>query len=75
MDEQYLVWSNENCAWWRPSGQGYTRYVEAAGRYSREEAISIARGAHDGWGKGEPPPEIAVRERDVLDTTAIQHGI
>lgn len=64
----YLVWSNEHRSWWRPNSYGYTVHVEAAGRYSREEAIDIARGARNGWPKGGGIPcEIAVPERDVLD--------
>lgn len=67
MSEAYLVWSNEHGAWWRPNSQGYTKRVVNAGRYSREEAINIARDAHDGWREGSAPPEIAVAERDVLE--------
>lgn len=66
----YLIWSNEHRAWWRPNSRGYTVELEAAGRYSRAEAISIAANARDGWRKGEPPPEIALPERDALEALA-----
>lgn len=62
----YLIWSNEHQAWWRPNSCGYTIYVDAAGRYGRDEALSIASGARDGWIEGEPPPEIAISEADIL---------
>lgn len=69
MSDQYLVWSNEHRAWWRPNSAGYTRFVESAGRYSRAEAIDIARGARNGWPKGGGIPcEIAVSETDVIET-------
>jgi hypothetical protein len=61
----YLVWSNEHRAWWGPKRCGYTIHLAQAGRYSREEALSIARNARDGWREGAPPPEIAVRADDA----------
>lgn len=62
--ERYLIWSNEHRAWWRPNARGYTTFIESAGRYSRDEAIkhSSARDQH----RGEPMPELPVREDDVL---------
>lgn len=63
----YLIWSNEHRAWWRPNRCGYTTYVRNAGRYQRDEAIQIARNARNGWVAGQPPPEIAVPEADVLE--------
>lgn len=62
----YLIWSNEHQAWWRPNSRGYTLSVEAAGRYERDEALTIASRSRDGWFAGEAPPEIAIREEDVL---------
>lgn len=74
----YLIWSNEHQAWWRPNSSGYTTFVEAAGRYPRAEAISIASGARDGWTEGEAPSEIAVSEADVLahkqHPARVRHG-
>ena len=49
MDEQYLVWSNEHRAWWRPKRCGYVRDVRGAGRYSRQEAIEISGTSRNGW--------------------------
>lgn len=66
VEETYLVWSNEHRAWWRPNGRGYTIKLEAAGRYTREEAIDIA-GGRLGWIKDREPDEIPVLERDALD--------
>lgn len=67
MSVSYLIWSNEHRAWWRASSCGYTVHLAEAGRYSREQAISIASQARDGWREGEPPPELAVAEKDALD--------
>ena len=60
----YLIWSNEHRAWWRPNSAGYTSQFEKAGRYSREDAIRHSRGRDQE--PGQPMPEIAVAERDVI---------
>lgn len=39
----WLVWSNEHGAWWGPSRCDYVSGIEAAGRYSLEEAMEISR--------------------------------
>lgn len=62
MDE-YLIWSNEHRAWWRPNCCGYTVHLKAAGRYSREDAIKHSRTRSR---DGEIMPEIPVRLDDVL---------
>lgn len=64
LDVQYLVWSHEHGAWWRPKSNGYTIDMRQAGRYSREEAIKICRGRDQNPGK--PLPELPVREDDAL---------
>lgn len=33
------------CLWWKPKAMGYTRYLEEAGRFSRDEAEQHLRGA------------------------------
>lgn len=66
----YLVWSHEHSAWWRPARAGYTTFLEAAGRYTREEALVICRTARGGWRPGQPPPEIPVRLEDALAVEA-----
>jgi hypothetical protein len=38
---EYLVYSREHNAWWRPNRCGYTTDEEGAGRYTRVEAIRI----------------------------------
>jgi hypothetical protein len=65
-DEQYLVWSNEHRAWWRPKSAGYTRDVRKAGRYDRQTAIEISGTARRGW--TEPnmlPDELAINVQDL----------
>ncbi len=47
--EVYLVWSNEHNSWWRANSGGYTSYVESAGEYTKEEALSICNGANYDW--------------------------
>lgn len=67
MNEKYLIWSNEHRAWWRPNNAGYTKQLEAAGRYSREDAIRQSAFGRDGWGSREIPAEIPVREADAVE--------
>lgn len=50
---------------WRPDRAGYTRRVEAAGRYTRDEAISISHRARDGWEPTEIPTELPVLIKDL----------
>ena len=45
MDE-YLIWSVEHDAWWRPLWNGYTRVLAEAGHYSKHEAERIVRQAN-----------------------------
>lgn len=62
----YVIWSHEHMAWWRPNSQGYTRNIRYAGQYSREAAVAIvaqASVAHD-WTRG-GPNELAVRVDDL----------
>lgn len=67
-EDIYLVWSNEHRAWWRPRAQGYTVHLEAAGRFSREEAIKHSRGG-DQY-RGQPLPELPIREADLMEILA-----
>ena len=63
---EYLIWSNEHAAWWRPESAGYTIHVAAAGRYPRSEAISICASARNGWRDVGVPSEIPVRLEDAI---------
>lgn len=42
----WLIWSEEHGAWWAPAKSGYTRSLQAAGRYSEEDARLICRSAN-----------------------------
>lgn len=57
--QRWLIWSNEHGAFWRPGGAGYTRHVDQAGRFMRNEADFIAEraGAH---GPGQASNEVVV---------------
>ncbi len=66
MERQYLVWSHEHGAWWRPESRGYTTEFDAAGRYPRCEAIKICALSRDGWGNAGVPSELPVAEDDAL---------
>lgn len=38
---QFMIWSNQRGAWWRPFRRGYTTIIEWAGVYSEAEAQEI----------------------------------
>lgn len=54
---QWLIWSHEHKAWWKPEAQGYTTWRQHAGRYPWDEALDIVRGANYGL-SGEPNEAI-----------------
>jgi hypothetical protein len=64
-DSQYLIWSNEPHAWWRPNKRGYTMDHRRAGRYPKEVAISCCRDRDQC--PGEAPPELPIREADLSE--------
>lgn len=63
--EDYVIWSNEHRCWWGPNSCGYAVELRSAGRYSRQEALDIAKGARNGWTDDGNPDEIAVPLRDA----------
>ncbi len=68
---RYVIWSNEQRAWWAAYRHGYERCLEEAGRYSREEAIQICKAANTCFVGGVNPvlpDEIPVLFEDALET-------
>lgn len=61
----YAVWSNEHCAWWGANHSGYCTRLAGAGRYSREEALSICIGARGGRQFNDNPSEVPVLLADA----------
>jgi hypothetical protein len=45
-EKSSVIWSEEHGAWWAPDRHGYTRSLNMAGRYSREEATLICEQAN-----------------------------
>jgi hypothetical protein len=48
MADEFIIWSEEHGAWWRPAHAGYTTSMAKAGRYSRREADAIVLNANGG---------------------------
>lgn len=70
-DDVYLVWSVEHNRWWGPGGNGYTRRISEAGRYTRDAAMRICIRAMPGTASREGAlPELPVRLADVLEMRA-----
>jgi hypothetical protein len=44
--KDWVIWSEEHAAWWAPGKWGYTTSLQAAGRYSQEEALAIVESAN-----------------------------
>jgi hypothetical protein len=61
---QYIIWSNEHKAYWRPNAAGYTKAKSQAGRYSLADAIAICDDANLNRDDNQAPQEtmLAVRE-------------
>ena len=45
---EYLIWSEEHGAWWRPNHAGYTTSMKRAGRYPTPVAQAICVNANAG---------------------------
>jgi hypothetical protein len=43
---EFLIWSLEHDAWWRPAHGGYTRLLAEAGRYPEDQAAVIIAAAN-----------------------------
>lgn len=54
----WLVWSNEHKAWWGPNKCGCYWKIEAAGRYTLEEAMKISETRLVKRGDEINPPEL-----------------
>lgn len=52
----YLIWSNEHTAWWKPAHRGYTTVIHEAGRYTSAEADRIVAAAN--FNPSAPPNEV-----------------
>lgn len=48
MADEYLIWSEEHGAWWRPARAGYTTSMAKAGRYTHKDALAIVDNANAG---------------------------
>jgi hypothetical protein len=46
MADDYVIWSFEHTAWWRPRSCGYTPHLYEAGHYSQAEADAIVADAN-----------------------------
>ncbi len=69
----YLIWSNQQRAWWRPNQRGYTSIIEEAGRYSLEKATEIVNDATaDGQLKHSRINPITGKQYDSYDEVMVQ---
>lgn len=52
---EYVIWSFEHKAWWRPDRCGYTEFLDEAARYTEGEAIALVDAANQ-YAKEHPGP-------------------
>lgn len=52
---EFLIWSHEHRAWWKPARWGYTGEIDKAGRYTPDDALSICENACYRWLRGDRP--------------------
>jgi hypothetical protein len=45
-DPLFFIWSEEHGAWWKADGNGYSRSIFEAGRFSFGEAMRITSSAN-----------------------------
>jgi hypothetical protein len=64
-EKNYVVWSNEHRSWWGPNNAGYCTRLDAAGRYSRDEALKICIGARGGRRYNDNPTEVPILAADA----------
>lgn len=70
----WLVWSNEHDAWWRPKAEGYTTQVEHAGRFTKAEAEDHCN-TRSFTACGKPSEEMVhVSDYRVSGCEAVPHG-
>lgn len=65
MDE-YLIWSEEHGAWWRPGSAGYTTSMAKAGRYTEDKARAIVNSANGGGTFCEVPVRVSLAMVTVM---------
>jgi hypothetical protein len=58
--DQWLIWSIEHSAWWKPYHNGYTSVRGEAGEYSFDEACDIVQRANVGLGTWTNMPSEAM---------------
>ena len=77
MSADYLIFSHEHAAWWRPGSQGYTTKLSEAGRYTRPAALQICAKAIPGAAHLNALAEVPVAYEDAIDFHHLhtsQHG-
>lgn len=52
--KEWLIWSIEHGAWWKPAMRGYTYNRSEAGRYSTQDACAIVNSANQYNGDSKP---------------------
>lgn len=69
-ENEYLIWSFEHDAWWKPRENGYTTDRRAAGAYSYKDALTIVLGANINFNDAQGDPDRMPNEAMVpLKTT------
>lgn len=61
----YVIWSNEHGAWWGPKRAGYVARLTDAGKYARDEALTLCTDARGGREYNRIPSELPILLADA----------
>lgn len=62
LNREWLIWSFEHNAWWKPNEMGYTESRDSAGRYTIERATKIVEQANK---YSDTPNEKMIKANDI----------
>lgn len=71
-DDRWMIWSNQNAAWWKGSLHGYTLDLDEAGVFTRAEAEHATRGS---IGSNGVPTSVILRAPDGTVARPQTHAI
>ena len=71
---EWLIWSDEHRAWWKPNENGYTENIREAGRYAFEDACRIVFDANKYRGVLMRPNEAMVRDESKCCRAPMVNG-
>lgn len=63
-DKKWLIWCHERDMWWKSNRQGYTYYLQEAGKYTYSDALEVCKEANQY--SSDTPQETMVEADSML---------